>query len=96
MKVDYLVAEIGSTTTLVTAFNVCYDEAGQVSVDIPFQGNSCTTVTDGDVTIGLKNAVKDIENQIHEPITWEKMLATSSAAGGLRITVHGLMEHMDC
>ncbi|MBW9154163.1 GlmL-related ornithine degradation protein [Clostridium estertheticum] len=94
MKVDYLVAEIGSTTTLVTAFNVCYDEIGQVFVDIPFQGNSCTTVTDGDVTIGLKNAVKDIENQIHEPITWEKMLATSSAAGGLRITVHGLMEHM--
>ena len=94
VKVDYLVAEIGSTTTLVTAFNVCYDETGKVFVDIPFQGNSCTTVTDGDVTIGLKNAVKDIENQIHEPITWKKMLATSSAAGGLRITVHGLMEHM--
>ncbi|HEY8893099.1 MAG TPA: GlmL-related ornithine degradation protein [Clostridium sp.] len=94
MKVDYLVAEIGSTTTLVTAFNLGYDEAGQVSVNIPFQGNSCTTVMDGDVTIGLKNAIKDIESQIHESITWEKMLATSSAAGGLRITVHGLMEHM--
>ena len=94
MKVDYLVAEIGSTTTLVTAFNVCYDSKGQVVVDIPFQGKSCTTVLDGDVTIGLKNAVKDIEDQIHETITWNKMLATSSAAGGLRITVHGLMEQM--
>ncbi|MCJ7689398.1 MAG: GlmL-related ornithine degradation protein [Clostridiaceae bacterium] len=94
MKVDYLVAEIGSTTTLVTAFNTSYDDKGRVVVDIPFQGKSCTTVIDGDVTIGLRDAIKDIENQIHESITWEKMLATSSAAGGLRITVHGLMEQM--
>jgi len=94
LKVDYLVAEIGSTTTLVTAFNATYDDRGQVVVNIPFQGKSCTTVLDGDVTIGLKNAVKDIENQIGGPLTWDKMLATSSAAGGLRITVHGLMEQM--
>jgi len=94
LKVDYLVAEIGSTTTLVTAFNAIYDSMGSVVVDIPFQGKSCTTVLDGDVTIGLKNAVKDIENQIGESLTWNKMLATSSAAGGLRITVHGLMEQM--
>ncbi|MEK6265960.1 MAG: GlmL-related ornithine degradation protein [Clostridium sp.] len=94
MKVDYLVAEIGSTTTLVTAFNACYDDKGQIAVKIPFQGKSCTTVLDGDVTIGLRDAIKDIENQIQESITWEKMLATSSAAGGLRITVHGLMEQM--
>ncbi|MBC8059874.1 MAG: glutamate mutase L [Clostridiaceae bacterium] len=94
MKVDYLVAEIGSTTTLVTAFNTDYDEKGQIFVHIPFQGKSCTTVLEGDVTIGLKNAVKDIEKQIQEPLIWKKMLATSSAAGGLRITVHGLMEQM--
>ncbi|NMM63870.1 DNA mismatch repair protein MutL [Clostridium sp. P21] len=94
MKVDYLVAEIGSTTTLVTAFNVKHDSFGKVFVDTPFQGKSCTTVLDGDVTIGLENAVRDIENQINEPVTWEKMLATSSAAGGLKITVHGLMEQM--
>lgn len=94
MKVDYLVAEIGSTTTLVTAFNTCYDATRQVVVNIPFQGKSYTTAIDGDVTIGLKNAIKDIENQIQESITWKKMLATSSAAGGLRITVHGLMEQM--
>lgn len=94
MKVDYLVAEIGSTTTLVTAFNASYDARGKVVVNIPFQGKSCTTVMDGDVTIGLKDAVKDIENQIGEALTWNRMLATSSAAGGLRITVHGLMEQM--
>jgi uncharacterized protein (TIGR01319 family) len=94
MKVDYLVAEIGSTTTLVTAFNIKCDNLGKVFVDAPFQGKSCTTVLDGDVTVGLKNAIKDIENKINENITWEKMLATSSAAGGLKITVHGLMEQM--
>ncbi|MCB2288959.1 glutamate mutase L [Clostridium sp. CS001] len=94
MKVDYLVAEIGSTTTLVTAFNTGYDANGQIVVEIPFQGKSCTTVIDGDVTIGLKDAIIDMENQIKESITWDKMLATSSAAGGLRITVHGLMEQM--
>lgn len=94
MKVEYLVAEVGSTTTLVTAFNVKQDESGKLYVDSPFQGKSCTTVLDGDVTIGLKNAVKDIEHQINEPLTWGKMLATSSAAGGLKITVHGLMEQM--
>ncbi|MEW9095751.1 MAG: GlmL-related ornithine degradation protein [Clostridiaceae bacterium] len=94
MKVDYLVAEIGSTTTLVTAFNVKIKEDKSIFVEAAFQGKSCTTVLDGDVTIGLKNAVKDIENQVGESIIWGKMLATSSAAGGLKITVHGLMERM--
>jgi len=94
MNVDYLVAEIGSTTTLVTAFNIKHSKNGEAYVDIPFQGKSCTTVLDGDVTIGLKKAVKDIEIQIKEPLTWKRMLATSSAAGGLKITVHGLMEQM--
>jgi conserved hypothetical protein len=94
MKVDYLVAEIGSTTTLVTAFNINRDENGKILVDRSFQGKSCTTVLDGDVTIGLKNAIKDIENEISESLSWGKMLATSSAAGGLKITVHGLMEQM--
>lgn len=94
MKVDYLVAEIGSTTTLVTAFNVHRDKNDKIFVDTPFQGKACTTVLDGDVTIGLKNAIKDIENKINESLLWRKMLATSSAAGGLKITVHGLMEQM--
>lgn len=94
VKVDYLVAEIGSTTTLVTAFNVKHDKDGKVLVDTAFQGKACTTVLDGDVTIGLKAAIKDIEEKIDESLSWGKMLATSSAAGGLKITVHGLMEQM--
>ncbi|KAJ50280.1 uncharacterized protein (TIGR01319 family) [Clostridium tetanomorphum] len=94
MKVDYLVAEIGSTTTLVTAFNIRKNKDKKIFVEAAFQGKSCTTVLEGDVNIGLKNAVKDIENKIGESLSWQKMLATSSAAGGLKITVHGLMEKM--
>ncbi|MEY8001508.1 GlmL-related ornithine degradation protein [Clostridium sp. Mt-5] len=94
MKVDYLIAEIGSTTTVVTGFNIKMDNHNKIFVDKLFQGKSCTTVLDGDVNIGLKNAVKDIEVQIGESLSWNKMLATSSAAGGLKITVHGLMNHM--
>lgn len=89
MKVDYLIAEIGSTTTVVTAFDV--NEKG---ASIKGQGKSYTSVLEGDVTIGLKNAIGEIEESIHEELSYGRMLATSSAAGGLRITVHGLVQDM--
>ena len=88
MKVDYLIAEIGSTTTVVTAFNIGENPS------IAAQGKHYTTVSEGDVNIGLKGAIDEIEEKLGEGITWDKMLATSSAAGGLRITVHGLVESM--
>lgn len=88
MKVEYLIAEIGSTTTLVTAFNF------KNGVEIIGQGKAFTSVLDGDVTIGLKNAVKEIEDKLGEEIQYDRMLATSSAAGGLKITVHGLVQDM--
>lgn len=88
MKVEYLIAEIGSTTTLVTAFNF------KNGVEVIGQGKAFTSVLDGDVTIGLKNAVKEIEDKLGEEIQYDRMLATSSAAGGLKITVHGLVQDM--
>lgn len=99
MNVDYIIAEIGSTTTVVTAFNIIKCDNNQyafngVKVNIAAQGKSYTTVLEGDVTVGLKNAIVDIENKIHDKLNWGKMLATSSAAGGLKITVHGLVEDM--
>lgn len=88
-SIDVLIAEIGSTTTVVNAFD-------NVNKDPVFlgQGLAPTTVSDGDVTIGLKDAVKDLESYIGETITWDSMLATSSAAGGLKMTVHGLVYDM--
>lgn len=88
MKVDYIIAEIGSTTTVVTAFKI------SDTVEIVAQGKGYTTVLDGDVNIGLKYAIEDIEKQINDKLQWNKMLATSSAAGGLKITVHGLVQDM--
>lgn len=90
MKVDCIIAEIGSTTTVVTAL----DLSNNTGVKIAAQGKSYTTVLEGDVNVGLRKAVEDIESQIGEKLQWERMLATSSAAGGLKITVHGLVEDM--
>jgi len=89
-SVDVLVAEIGSTTTVVNAF--C-----GLSGDSPTflgQGVAPTSVLSGDVTIGLKAAINNLEHNLGTSITWERMLATSSAAGGLRMTVHGLAYDM--
>ena len=90
MHVDLLVAEIGSTTTLVTAF-------GGLNAASPTalgQGQAATSVLAGDVTIGLQQAVADMERQLGATVTWEEMVASSSAAGGLRMTVHGLVYDM--
>lgn len=88
MKVDYLIAEIGSTTTLVSALDFNSKEI------LVAQGKANTTVLQGDVTVGLKKAIGEIEESLGEKIVWDKMLATSSAAGGLKITVHGLVQDM--
>ncbi len=88
MKVEYLIAEIGSTTTVVTAFDF------KNGVKVVAQGKAFTSVLQGDVTIGLKNAIKEIEDEIGESIEYDRMIGTSSAAGGLKITVHGLVQDM--
>ncbi|PLX33997.1 MAG: DNA mismatch repair protein MutL, partial [Clostridiales bacterium] len=88
MKVDALVAEIGSTTTIVNAFN------GILEGEPEFleQGQSKTTVEDGDVVEGLKNAILDLKRKLGaDSLEYNEMLSTSSAAGGLRMSVHGLV-----
>lgn len=91
MKIDVLVAEIGSTTTVVNAFNNIH------TPDPIFmgQGQAPTSVLEGDVRIGLTGAIKDLAANIGvENIDYQTMLATSSAAGGLKMTVHGLVYDM--
>jgi len=91
MKVDALVAEIGSTTTIVNAFN------GILEGEPEFfeQGQSKTTVEDGDVVEGLKNAILDLKRKLGaDSLEYNEMFATSSAAGGLRMSVHGLVYDM--
>jgi len=91
MKVDVLVAEIGSTTTVVNAFK-------DLDSDNPVfwaQGQAPTSVLDGDVRIGLQGAIDDLCKKMNiYSLEYDEMLATSSAAGGLKMTVHGLVYDM--
>ena len=90
MKIDLLVAEIGSTTTVVNGFNHIDEKAKLLG-----QGQSSTTVREGDVNIGLKTAINDLAKNLKcDSIEYKELIATSSAAGGLRVTVHGLVYDM--
>ena len=88
-QTDLLIAEIGSTTTVVSAFNQIDSDPVLVG-----QGQYRTTVLEGDVTIGLQGAVADLARQVGEDVSWGRFMASSSAAGGLRMTVHGLVYDM--
>ena len=91
MKIAVLVAEIGSTTTVVNAF----DGIGGPCPVFLGQGQASTTVLQGDVTVGLRSAVEDLRRLLGaDSLEWDEMFATSSAAGGLRMTVHGLVRDM--
>ncbi|KGG81489.1 hypothetical protein Y919_00565 [Caloranaerobacter azorensis H53214] len=91
MRIDVLVAEIGSTTTVVNAFNGIYS----LNPTFVGQGQAPTTVLEGDVKIGLKGAIESLRQNIGaSEIEYDELLATSSAAGGLRMTVHGLVYDM--
>lgn len=88
MKADLLVAEIGSTTTVVNAFDLQKPR-------FLGQGQAPTTVLEGDVRIGLKQATDNLAQALGAGrVDCAEMLATSSAAGGLRMTVHGLIYDM--
>ncbi len=92
MKIDVLIAEIGSTTTVVNAFDNIYSGEPMFLG----QGQAPTTVVEGDVNIGLTNAIEDLSSKITkgETIEYTEMFATSSAAGGLKMSVHGLVYDM--
>jgi uncharacterized protein (TIGR01319 family) len=94
--VDALVCEIGSTTTVLTAFDGLTAESAGREAEGPrvvAQGVAATSVADGDVTIGV-NAARAALERTSGPLAPQATLATSSAAGGLRMTVHGLTQRM--
>jgi len=90
--IDALVAEIGSTTTVVSAFEgLAPDSEGPPR--LLGQGVAPTSVLQGDVGIGVEAARAELEAATG-PLAPRITLATSSAAGGLRMTVHGLTRKM--
>jgi hypothetical protein len=91
-RIDALVVEIGSTTTVASAFDGLADWP-KTTPTLLGQGVASTSVAAGDVGIGLaaaRQALEDSLGSVDPAIT----LATSSAAGGLRMTVHGLTSKM--
>lgn len=88
MLLDLLVAEIGSTTTIVNAYQL-----GDKPVFLG-RGFSRTTV-ETNVVDGIEAATENLRKNLGvEEVTYKKMYATSSAAGGLRVSVHGLVYEM--
>jgi len=91
MRVEFLTAEIGSTTTVLSAFSC--DASG--TMKFIGQGESYTTIDENDVTVGIEKAMKALKKNIGtEVLEWDVLVASSSAAGGLRMTVHGLVYDM--
>ncbi len=90
MIIDALVAEIGSTTTVVNAFDHLDDNPRFLG-----SGFSPTTVLEGDVTIGLNNALDQLKQKLGvSDLSAKEFFASSSAAGGLKMSVHGLVYDM--
>ena len=91
MKIDVIIAEIGSTTTILNAFN-------NIKSNHPAfigQGVADTTVLAGDVNIGINNALIDLKTNLNvKTIEYDELFASSSAAGGLKMSVHGLVYDM--
>lgn len=84
-QVDLLVYDVGSTYTKVSAFI----RQGQALV---FAGRSQAPTTVENIEIGLLNARKNLTQQMGCPdIDPVRTLATSSAAGGLRMVAMGYM-----
>lgn len=90
MNIELLIGEIGSTTTLVHAF-----ELFDGSLIWLAKGVSETSVDQKDVSIGLKSAIEHLKKELKvNELHWQRFMAASSAAGGLKMTVHGLVWDM--
>ena len=89
-EIEILTIEVGSTITKVNGFNLLA-EGGFEHVA---QGFAPTSIAQGDVGIGVFQARKDLEARYGRPIGQPETFVNSSAAGGLRMTVHGLTYSM--
>jgi uncharacterized protein (TIGR01319 family) len=85
-EIEILTIEVGSTITKVNGFNSA-DQGGFAHVA---QGFAPTSVALGDVGRGVQQAIDDLESRFGAPIGRPETFVNSSAAGGLRMTVHGL------
>jgi uncharacterized protein (TIGR01319 family) len=89
-KIQYLTIEVGSTITKVNGF--CLRPEGWF--EHVAQGFAPTSVSAGDVRLGVDQAIADLESRFGKLSDSPEKFVNSSAAGGLRMTVHGLTYSM--
>ncbi len=104
MKLEILTIEIGSTITKANGFGRRTDGAGDPRPYFEHlaQGFAATSIAAGDVGLGVDRAIEDLARQLSIPPELAEtpggegpeIFVNSSAAGGLRMTVHGLTHRM--
>jgi uncharacterized protein (TIGR01319 family) len=87
---DFITLEVGSTITKANGFVKGADH----TLEHVAQGFAPTSVGQGNVGIGLLAAIEDLEQSSGYGTDAAEVFANSSAAGGLRVTVHGLTYNM--
>jgi uncharacterized protein (TIGR01319 family) len=90
VKLEILTIEVGSTITKANGF---YRRTDGVFQHLA-QGFAPTSVTAGDVGLGVEQAIADLRASSGLQIGDPEIFVNSSAAGGLRMTVHGLTHSM--
>jgi uncharacterized protein (TIGR01319 family) len=90
MKIEVLTLEVGSTITKANGF-VRLPGKGFRHVA---QGFAPTSVAEGDVGVGVDAALEDLRARSGLDPADAETFVNSSAAGGLRMTVHGLTRSM--
>lgn len=83
---NYLLVDIGSTYTKLTAVD-------SNKIDIIATSKHYTTI-ESDVRIGYYKAKEDLEKKLGYEINFDRILASSSAAGGLKMAAIGLVESL--
>jgi uncharacterized protein (TIGR01319 family) len=82
----YLLADFGSTFTKLTAVDL-------ESADIIGTAKAITTV-ETNIIEGYRTALHRLEEVVGGRLSYEKILACSSAAGGLKMAAIGLVEEL--
>ena len=87
---DILTLEVGSTITKANAFALLPEGRFEHLA----QGFAATSISSGDVGIGVESALAVLNETLPGALEDPQYFVNSSAAGGLRMTVHGLTFNM--
>ena len=90
MELEILTIEVGSTITKANGFHRRQEGAFEHLA----QGFAPTSIKAGDVGLGVDQAIADLQADSGLKVGDAQIFVNSSAAGGLRMTVHGLTHSM--